>query len=106
MGTINPQTNYDDQSAIPALEGGLYDAGFIDIVSRTPGGNVKQIDTIAVTEVIAEVAQSSEITITTAADADAFNVFIDGVLVATGTTVGTDKTVQRDALEALLDANA
>ena len=100
------QLTYQDQTALPAFEGGLYDSAVADKVSRTPGGNVKQVDTIAVTTVIAEVAQSSEITITTAADADAFNVFIDGVLVATGTTSGTDKTVQRDALEVLLEANA
>ncbi len=101
-----PQTTAQDQSATPAFEGGLYDSGPSDKVTRSAGANVKQVDTILVTTVIAEVAQASLITITTAATADAFNVWIDGVLVATGTSSGTDKTVQRDALEVLLEANA
>ena len=64
-----------------------------------------QIDNIAVTTVIAAVAQVMTLTITTAADADAFTIKINGVVVATGTTSGTDKTVQRDAIEVLLGAN-
>lgn len=101
------QNTYQDQSALPALEGGLYDPGFDQYVeSRTPGGNVKQVASLSLTTTAAAVAQVITLTITTAADADAFNVYIDGVLVATGTSAGTDKTVQRDALEALLEANA
>lgn len=101
------QTTYVDQSALPALEGGLYDPGFDQYVeSRTPGGNVKQVSSLSLTSTVAAVAQTAKIVITTAADSDAFNVYIDGVVVATGTSAGTDKTVQRDALEALLEANA
>ena len=99
------QESYDDQSATPALEGGLYDVGLADVVSRTPGGNVKQVDTVNLTTAIAAVVQESTLTITTAADADVFEVRINGVVVAAGTSAGTDKTVQRDALQALLIVN-
>jgi len=100
------QLTYVDQGATLALEGGLYDVALADKVSRTPGANVAQVDTIAVTTVIAAVAQVMTLTITTAADADVFTIKINGVVVATGTSSGTDKTVQRDAIEALLEANA
>jgi len=100
------QLSYEDQSALPGLEGGLADTGFVSIHSRTPGANVTQQSTLTMTVGIAAVAQVEKITVTTAADADVFNVNINGVLVATGTSSGTDKTVQRDALQALLIANA
>ena len=32
------QLDYQDQSALPAFEGGLYDSGPSDKVSRTPAG--------------------------------------------------------------------
>ena len=43
-----PQLSYDDQTALPAFEGGLYDTGLNDVVSRTPGGNVKQQTTLTI----------------------------------------------------------
>ncbi len=52
------------------------------------------------------VAQVSRLTVATAADADVFSVTINGVIVAAGTSAGTDATVQRDAIEALMLANA
>lgn len=99
------QTTYQDQSELPAFEGGLYDSGFNDTVTRNPGGNVKQVDTVNLTTAIAAVEQESTLTVTTAADADVFEVRINGVIVAAGTSSGTDKTVQRDAIELLLEAN-
>lgn len=101
-----PQLTYEDQQDKPALEGGLYDSSPMDIVSRSPGGNVKQVATVNLTTAIAAVAQESTITITTALADDVFEVRINGVIVAAGTSAGTDKTVQRDALEVLLLANA
>ena len=100
------QTDYLDQGSFPALEGGVYDNGPNDVVSRTPGANVAQISTLTLTTGIAAVAEVQKITITTAADADVFHVFLNGHEVATGTSSGTDKTVQRDALQALLLADA
>lgn len=41
-----PQLTYQDQSSLPGFEGGLYDTGPQDMLSRSPGGNVAQIDTI------------------------------------------------------------
>ena len=101
-----PQLDYVDQRELPAFEGGLYDSGPHDVISRSPGGNVAQVATVNLTTAIAAVAQESTITITTAADADVFEVRINGVIVAAGTSAGTDKTVQRDALQVLLEANA
>ena len=101
-----PQLTYEDQQDKPALEGGLYDSGPHDVVSRSPGGNVKQVATVNLTTAIAAVVQESTLTVTTAADADVFEVRINGVIVAAGTSSGTDKTVQRDAIEALLLLNA
>ncbi len=101
-----PQLEYVDQDATPALEGGLYDSGPSDVVSRTPGGNVAQVATVNLTTAIAAVAQASTLVVTTAATADVFEVRINGVIVAAGTSSGTDTTVQRDAIETLLLANA
>ena len=41
-----PQLNYQDQRELPAFEGGLYDSYNVDIVTRSPGANVAQVDTI------------------------------------------------------------
>ncbi len=101
-----PQLTYQDQSDLPAFEGGLFDVGPSDKVSRTPGGNVAQVATVNLTTAIAAVAQESTITVSTAATADVFEIRINGVIVAAGTSSGTDATVQRDAIEALLEANA
>lgn len=102
------QTDYQDQGGAltKAIEGGLVDAGFGDIVTRTAGANVAQINTISIGTPTVAVKQKSTLTITTAAADDVFTIKINGVVVATGTSVGTDKTVQRDAIEVLLLANA
>ena len=102
------QLNYDDQSgpSTLAIEGAMVDAMIGDLVTRTAGANVAQVETLTVGTPVIAVAQVSTLTITTAADADAFSVKINGVEVAAGTSAGTDKTVQRDAIEALLLLNA
>lgn len=102
------QDDYQDQSGplTLAIEGGLVDSQFNDIVTRSAGANVARVETLTIGTPTIAVAQGSRLTITTAADADAFTVQINGVVVATGTSSGTDKTVQRDAIEALLLANA
>lgn len=43
-----PQLTYQDQSAFPAIEGGLYDSGPNDILSMTPGANVAQVSNVLV----------------------------------------------------------
>lgn len=102
------QLNYDDQGGAStlAIEGMLADSSFGNLVTRTAGANVAQVDTITNGTPTIAVAQVSTLTISTAADGDAFTVTINGVLVASGTTSGTDATVERDALEALLLADA
>ena len=102
------QLNYDDQGgpSTLAIEGAMVDAMIGDLVTRTAGANVAQVETLTVGTPVIAVAQVSTLTITTAADADAFSVKINGVEVAAGTSSGTDKTVQRDAIEALLLLNA
>lgn len=89
----------------PAVAGMLADAGFHDIISRMTDSNVKQVNTLVIGTPTIAVAQITTITIDTAANGDTFTIKINGVVVATGTTSGTDKTVQRDAIEALLEAN-
>ncbi len=92
-----PQITYQDQSALPAFEGGLYDSGPNDIVSRTPGANVKQLSTLTIGTPTAAVAQVERLTVDTAVAGDTLVITI-GRYVFTITTVGTDKTVQRDAI--------
>src|SRR3990172_3643678 len=100
-----PQTDYLDQRETPAIEGGLYDLySGNDVVSRSPGGNVAQVDELTIGTPTVSVAAVKKLTITTAADADAYTMQI-GEFVFTGTSAGTDKTVQRDALLAQLDAD-
>ncbi|MCK4959237.1 MAG: hypothetical protein KAT00_07545, partial [Planctomycetes bacterium] len=89
----------------PAVAGMLADSGFHDIISRMTDANVKQVHTLTVGTPTIAVQQISFLTITTAADADVFTIQINGVVVATGTSSGTDKTVQRDAIEVLLLAS-
>ncbi len=104
------QLNYDDQGGAStlAIEGALVDAGVGPdaLVTRTAGANVAQVNTITNGTPTIAVAQTSRLTVSTAADADVFSVTINGVIVAAGTSAGTDATVQRDAIEALLLANA
>ncbi len=103
------QLNYDDQGGAStlAIEGALADSAvFGGIQTRTAGANVAQVNTLTVGTPVIAVAQTSRLTVDTAADADAFTIQINGVVVATGTSAGTDATVQRDAIEALLLANA
>ena len=69
------------------------------------GGETAQIDTLTIGTPTIAVQQKTTLTITTAATGDVFTIKINGVTVATGTSSGTDKTVQRDAIEALLEAN-
>ncbi len=100
-----PQLTYDDQSVLPAFEGGLADSGPSDKVSRTPGGNVAQESTLTIGAVTtAAVAQVETLTVDTAADADAFTINI-GEFEFTGTSVGTDADTQATAIRALLSLN-
>lgn len=100
------QTSYQDQKFLPALEGGLYDvAGIDDIVSMTPGNNVKQVSTLKLTTVIAAVAQVATLTVDTAADGDAYTLIIGGHTF-TGTTSGTDDAAQAAAIRTQLGADA
>lgn len=100
-----PQTTYQDQSALPAFEGGLYDVGPSDKVSRTPGGNIAQENTLTIgaAPTIA-IAQIETLTVDTAADADAFTINI-GEFEFTGTSVGTDADTQAAAIRTLLNLN-
>lgn len=102
------QLNYDDQSgpSTLAIEGAMVDAMISDLVTRTAGANIAQIETLGIGTPTIAVAQVSRLTVSTAADGDSFTVTINGVIVATGTSSGTDATVQRDAIEVLLLANA
>lgn len=102
------QTDYQDidGALTKAIEGGRADASYGNDVTRTAGANVPQVETLTVGTPVIAVAQVSTLTITTAATGDVFVVKINGVIVATDTSSGTDKTVQRDAIEALLLANA
>ncbi|MCK5641297.1 MAG: hypothetical protein KAJ19_10885, partial [Gammaproteobacteria bacterium] len=84
----------------------MVDAMIGDTVTRTAGANVPQVETLTVGTPVIAVAQVSTLTITTAADGDNFVVKINGVTVAAGVTSGTDKTVTRDQIEALLLLNA
>ena len=93
-----PQLTYEDQSDLQAFEGGLYDVGPHDVVSRTPGGNVKQLSTFTIGAApTAAVAQVERLTVDTAVAGDTLVITI-GEFQFTITTVGTDKTVQRDAI--------
>ena len=100
-----PQLTYDDQTALPAFEGGLYDTGLNDVVSRTPGGNVKQLSTLTIGAApTAAVAQVETLTVDTAADADAFTINV-GEFEFTGTSSGTDATAQALAISVIMNAN-
>ncbi|KKL05800.1 hypothetical protein LCGC14_2602410, partial [marine sediment metagenome] len=77
-----------------------------EIAVTASGSAVAQIDTLTISTPTVAVKQKMTLTLTTAADSDVFTIKINGVTVATGTTTGTDKTVTRDAIEALLLANA
>ena len=89
-----------------ALPGLPADLGVLETLSRTLADNVKQVDTLTIGTPTIAVAQINTFTIDTAADGDAFTITINGIAVAAGTSAGTDKTVQRDAIEVLLLANA
>lgn len=100
-----PQLEYVDQSALPAFEGGLYDTGPSDKVSRTPGGNVKQLSTLTIGAApTAAVAQVDTFTVDTAADGDAFVINV-GEFEFTGTTSGTDATATALAISVIMNAN-
>lgn len=100
-----PQLTYQDQRELPAFEGGLYDTGPYDIVSRTPGGNVKQLSTLViVAATTAAVAQVATFTVDTAADGDNFRISI-GEFEFVGVSAGTDVPTQVAAIKALMDAN-
>ena len=75
------------------------------VFEAVTGGATAQIDTLTIGTPTIAVAQKDVLTITTAVDNDVFTVLINGVIVASGTSSGTDKAVQRDAVEALLEAN-
>lgn len=77
---------------------------FVVTVTVT-GGATAQIDTLTVGTPTVAVQQKMTLTVDTAAADDVFTIKINGVTVATGTTAGTDKTVHRDQIEALLEAN-
>ena len=93
---MSPQLSYQDQSALPAFEGGLYDTGPADKVSRTAGGNTAQLSTLTIGTPTQAQAQVERLTVDTAADGDTYTINI-GAYTFGGTTAGTDKTVQRDA---------
>lgn len=76
-----------------------------NIEESASGAGVAQIDTLTIGTPTIAIQQKMTLTITTAATADAFTIKINGVTVATGTSSGSDKTAQRDAIEALLEAN-
>jgi hypothetical protein len=99
-----PQLTHQDQSGLPAFEGGLYDSANNDVISRTPGANVKQQETITTTTIIAAVAQVASLTLTTAADGDAYTIIV-GEFIFTGTSAGTDSTVQATTIRAQMNAD-
>ena len=76
------------------------------VFEAVTGGATAQINTLTVGTPTVAVAQITTFTIDTAAASDAFSITINGVIVAAGTSAGADKTVQRDAIETLLLANA
>ena len=90
----------------PAVAGMIADLAFADVISRMVDVNVAQVETLTVGTPTIAVAQINTFTIDTAANGNVFSITINGVVVATGTSSGTDKTVQRDAIEVLLLANA
>lgn len=98
------QLTYQDQADLLGFEGGLYDSGPNDVVSRTPGGNVAQVYTISVTTVVEATAEVWTLTVDTAANADAFTLIIGG-FEFTGTTAGTDAATQAAAIRTLLALN-
>ena len=100
-----PQLTAQDQADLPAFEGGLYDTGPHDIVSRSPGGNVKQQTTLTIGAApTAAVAEVQRLTINTAVDGDTLVITI-AEFQFTITTVGSNKTVQQTAILAALAAN-
>lgn len=84
-----PQTTYQDQSDKQALEGGLYDVGFSDLVSRSPGANVAQVE---------------RITVDTAANSTAYTVTINGVPISFTSDANATKEEIRDGLVAAINA--
>ena len=103
-----PQLDYEDQSGpiTKAIEGAMVDAMIGDLVTRTAGANVAQVSGITNGTPTIAVAQADTFTVDTAADGDAFEVIINGVIVAAGTTSGTDATVTRDQISTLMQADA
>lgn len=100
-----PQLTNEDQSALPAFEGGLSDSAVADKVTRTAGGNVKQQSTMTIGAApTAAVAQVETFTVDTAADGDAFTINV-GEFEFTGTSSGTDATAQALAISVIMNAN-
>lgn len=83
-----PQTTYQDQADKQALEGGLYDVGHSDLVTRSPGANVAQVE---------------RVTVDTAANSTAYTVTINGVPISFTSDANATKEEIRDGLIAAIN---